>query len=79
VDELEVGLTAVAVPVRGRDGQVSAALGVSGPTARLAERVDHVARLLIDQGDALSALLRRHKDRHNGQGTSTDQHEEGAA
>jgi DNA-binding IclR family transcriptional regulator len=77
VDELEVGLTAVAVPVRGRDGQVAAALGVSGPTARLAERVDHVARLLIDQGDALSALLRRQKDRNNARGT--DQHEEGVA
>ena len=79
VDELEVGLTAVAVPVRGRDGDVTAAVGVSGPTARLAQRVDHVARLLIDQGDALSALLRRQKDRHNGRGTSKDQHEEGAA
>ncbi len=75
VDELEVGLTAVAVPVRGRDGEVAAALGVSGPTARLAERVDPVARLLIEQGDALSALLRRQKDR----GTSKNQHEEGAA
>ena len=30
VDELEVGLTAVAAPVRGRDGEVVAALGVSG-------------------------------------------------
>jgi DNA-binding IclR family transcriptional regulator len=79
VDELEVGLTAVAVPVRGRDGEVAAALGVSGPTARLAERVDHVGRLLIDQGDALSALLRRLKDRDHDRGTSKDQHEEGAA
>ncbi len=75
VDELEVGLTAVAVPVRGRDGEVAAALGVSGPTARLAERADHVARLLVDQGAALSALLQRHNDR----GTSKNQHEEGAA
>jgi IclR family transcriptional regulator, acetate operon repressor len=77
VDELEVGLTAVAVPVRGRDGEVAAALGVSGPTARLAERVDHVARLLIDQGDALSSLLHRNKNRHDVRGT--DQHEEGVA
>jgi IclR family transcriptional regulator, acetate operon repressor len=76
VDELEVGLTAVAVPVRGRDGEVAAALGVSGPTARLAERADQVARLLIEQGDALSALLRRQKDRHDDRGRN---HEEGAA
>ena len=40
-----------------RDG-VFAALGVSGPTARLHDRVDHVGRLLIKQADALSALLR---------------------
>ena len=58
VDELETGLTAIAAPVEGRDG-VFAALGVSGPTARLQDRVDHVGRLLIQQADALSALLRR--------------------
>jgi IclR family transcriptional regulator, acetate operon repressor len=75
VDELEVGLTAVAVAVRGRDGEVAAALGVSGPTARLAERTEQVAQLLKEQSDALSALLRRHNDR----GTGTTQHEEGAA
>jgi DNA-binding IclR family transcriptional regulator len=75
VDELELGLTAVAVAVRGRDGEVAAALGVSGPTARLAERTEQVAQLLTEQSDALSALLRRHNDR----GTGTTQHEEGAA
>ena len=58
VDELETGLSAIAAPVEGRDG-VFAALGVSGPTARLQDRVDHVGRLLIEQADTLSALLRR--------------------
>ena len=74
VDELEVGLTAVASPVRGRDGEVVAALGVSGPTARIADRVDQVGRLLIEQGDALSALLLRQKDR-----TDRATNKEGAA
>jgi DNA-binding IclR family transcriptional regulator len=77
VDELEVGLTGMASPVRGRDGEVVAALGVSGPTARLADRVDQVGRLLIDQAEALSGLLRRHKDlavKHK-----TKEQEEGAA
>jgi IclR family transcriptional regulator, acetate operon repressor len=78
VDELEVGLTAVAVPVRGRDGEVAAALGVSGPTARLADRAYQVAQLLIEQGDALSALLRRQKDRRD-PSTGSNEHEEGAA
>jgi DNA-binding IclR family transcriptional regulator len=34
-DELEIGLNAVAVPVRGMDGTVVAALSVSGPSYRL--------------------------------------------
>jgi DNA-binding IclR family transcriptional regulator len=58
VDELETGLTAIAAPVEGRDG-VIAAIGVSGPTARLQDRVDHVGRLLVEQADKLSTLLHR--------------------
>src|SRR3954451_18113950 len=34
VDELEVGLTAMAAPVLGADGTAQAALSISGPTAR---------------------------------------------
>ncbi len=56
VDELENGLSAIAAAVEGRDGVV-AALGVSGPTARLQDRVEPVSRLLVEQADALSALL----------------------
>jgi DNA-binding IclR family transcriptional regulator len=56
VDELETGLTAIAAPVDGRDG-VMCALGVSGPTARLQDRIDSIGRLLIDRAGALSALL----------------------
>jgi DNA-binding IclR family transcriptional regulator len=58
VDELETGLTAIAAPVEGRDG-VIAALGVSGPTARLHDRVDQIGRLLVDESDHLSRLLHR--------------------
>jgi DNA-binding IclR family transcriptional regulator len=58
VDELETGLTAIAAPVEGRDG-VICAIGVSGPTARLSDRVDHVGRLLVEQSGELSALLGR--------------------
>lgn len=39
LDELEVGLAAVAVPVLGPTGDVVAAIGVSGPTQRLEERL----------------------------------------
>ena len=74
VDELETGLSAIAAPVEGRDG-VFAALGVSGPTARLQDRVDHIGRLLIEQADALSRLLRRRTQN----GTDSTTTKEGAA
>jgi DNA-binding IclR family transcriptional regulator len=38
VDELEIGLAAVAAPIRGVHGDVLASLSVSGPTFRLDER-----------------------------------------
>jgi DNA-binding IclR family transcriptional regulator len=57
VDELETGLTGVAAPVSGRDG-VIASLGISGPTARIQDRLDSFGRLLVEQADILSDLLR---------------------
>ena len=63
VDELEVGLTAVATTVCGRNGEVVAALGVSGATARLQDRSNEVGQLLMEQAAGLSALLRRSRSR----------------
>ena len=57
-DELETGLSAIAAPVHGKEG-VFCAVGVSGPTARLQDRVGSIGRLLIKQSDALSDLLGR--------------------
>ncbi|MGI9155365.1 MAG: IclR family transcriptional regulator [Marmoricola sp.] len=59
VDELEIGLAGVGAPVRGAAGDVIAALGVSGPSPRLADRLDEVGRLLNDRAEQLSGLLRR--------------------
>jgi DNA-binding IclR family transcriptional regulator len=59
VDELEIGLTGIGVPVRGSDGEVIAALGVSGPSPRLESRRDEIGRLLNDRAEQLSGLLRR--------------------
>ncbi len=59
VDELEIGLTGVAVPVYGVDGLVVAALGVSGPNTRLENRVDEIGRKLDERAQQLSGLLRR--------------------
>lgn len=58
VDELELGLTGVAVPVFGVHGDVVAALGISAPTTRLAGRLDELGRHLLDRARELSALLR---------------------
>jgi len=57
-DELEVGLTGVAVPVLRGGGEVIAALGISGPTPRLEGRLDELGRHLLDQSAQLTTLLR---------------------
>jgi DNA-binding IclR family transcriptional regulator len=58
VDELEVGLTAIAAPVRGPSGNVIAALSLSGPTTRLtAERIEELRPVLTREARALSQRL----------------------
>ena len=57
VDELEVGLTGVAVPVRGVRGDIVAALGISGPTSRLSDRLDEFGRNLIRRAAQLESVL----------------------
>ena len=57
-DELEVGLAAVAAPIRDASGIVVAALSVAGPTARLTQpRLDLLGRVAIEQAHAISAAL----------------------
>ena len=58
VEEYEVGLSAVAAPVRGADGDVIAALSVSGPSFRLeVERFPRLARRVTASADELSRRL----------------------
>jgi DNA-binding IclR family transcriptional regulator len=58
VDELEVGLAAMAAPVRGARGDVIAALSISGPTLRMtAERIEELQPILTREADALSHRL----------------------
>jgi DNA-binding IclR family transcriptional regulator len=57
-DELEVGLTGVAVPVHGPRDDVVAALGISGPTQRLDGRLDELGHRLLEHATQLSMLLR---------------------
>ncbi len=58
IDELEIGLSGLAAPVAGVDDQVIAALGISGPTARLQGRSAEVGELLVAQATRLTDLLR---------------------
>jgi DNA-binding IclR family transcriptional regulator len=58
VEEFEVGLSAVAAPVRGADGDVIAALSVSGPSFRMAvEEFPRLARRVVAGADELSRRL----------------------
>jgi IclR family transcriptional regulator, acetate operon repressor len=58
LEELEVGLHAIAAPVYAHDDTVIAAVGVSGPSYRLVvERLDEVGRLTADSGVEISRGL----------------------
>ncbi|MFT4082761.1 MAG: IclR family transcriptional regulator [Nocardioides sp.] len=61
VDELEVGLTAIAVPLHNMHGDVIASMSVSGPTFRLdAAARDAALGLLRAAADEVSARLGYH-------------------
>jgi IclR family transcriptional regulator, acetate operon repressor len=58
IDELEIGLAAIAAPVRGPGGQVVAALSITGPTVRMtAARIAELKPILIEEADTLSRRL----------------------
>ncbi len=58
IDELEIGLAAIAAPVRGAGGEVIAALSISGPTVRMTpERIAALEPILIDEARSLSRRL----------------------
>ncbi|MCW2793085.1 MAG: IclR family transcriptional regulator [Nocardioides sp.] len=58
IDELEVGLTAAAAPIRNAHGDVVASMSVSGPTFRLTgDRVDEAVRQLVEAALEVSHRL----------------------
>ena len=58
VDELEVGLTAAAAPIRNAHGDVVASMSVSGPTFRLsADRIGVVVGQLVEAATEVSHRL----------------------
>jgi len=57
-EELELGLHAVAVPVRGHRGEVVAAMSASGPSYRLSrQRVEEIVGSMAEAAGDLSAQL----------------------
>ena len=59
-EEFEVGIRAVAVPIRDVDGNVIAEMSMPGPTNRLTpERVSEIAEALVETADAISAHVLR--------------------
>ncbi len=58
IDELEVGLTAAAAPIRNAHGDVVASMSVSGPTFRLSEdRIADVVDKLVEAALEVSHRL----------------------
>jgi DNA-binding IclR family transcriptional regulator len=62
IDELEVGLSAMAAPVRGARGEVIATLSISGPSLRMPPaRIEELRPILISEARTLSRRL-GHRD-----------------
>jgi DNA-binding IclR family transcriptional regulator len=57
--ELEEGLDGLAAPVLGADGQLLAALGVSGPAFRIDDSLESLGNLLVVESERLTRLLTR--------------------
>ena len=66
IDELELGLSALAAPVFGPGGDAIAALSISGPSARLtSDRIAQLAPLLVEEAATLAERL-GHRDHARG-------------
>ncbi|MBP2479277.1 DNA-binding IclR family transcriptional regulator [Crossiella equi] len=58
VEELEIGLNALAAPIRSYEGQVVAAISISGPSYRLTpERLPEVAEQVVAAGREVSRRM----------------------
>jgi DNA-binding IclR family transcriptional regulator len=58
LEELEIGLNAVAAPVRAADGRVQAAVSVAGPSYRVTpQRLTELGEVTRDAGEAISRRM----------------------
>ena len=59
-DELEVGLVAVAAPIREQDGRVVGAISISGPSTRLnSKELIRIGDLIVSEIDAVQARSKK--------------------
>ena len=56
-EEMEPGLVAIAAPVRDAYGRIVAAINVSGPKFRMADRIEQTGRTVVAAAAELSAAL----------------------
>lgn len=61
-EEIDRSLSAVAVPIRGANGTVVAALSCAGPTERIGDALDHVTAALLTAADAFGRRLGHRPD-----------------
>ncbi|MFF2243779.1 IclR family transcriptional regulator [Arthrobacter sp. NPDC058130] len=57
-EEVEIGLTSVAAPVRDQLGHIAGVLNVSAPTSRIITRTDAIGQLLMAASRAITQKLR---------------------
>lgn len=56
-EEIEVGLTSTAAPIRDRQGHLVGVINVSGPTIRVMERIDSIGMLVVRAAHAVSTTI----------------------
>ncbi|MGA0083389.1 MAG: IclR family transcriptional regulator [Candidatus Nanopelagicales bacterium] len=67
IDELEMGLVAISVPVKNETGEVIAALSVSGPSARLnQQKIKEIISLLKNYSKKLDLSLIENNENNRG-------------
>lgn len=56
-EEIEVGLTSTAAPIRDGLGQIIGVINVSGPSARVSDRIDSIGPLVVRAASAVGAKM----------------------
>mgnify|MGYP000633940747 CR=1 FL=1 len=73
-EELAIGVRSVAAPIRNREGEVVAAMNITGPTVRFkGRRIGELRRMVIEGARRISALLGYGESPTTGSGEEADE------